>query len=95
MAHGKGHKEYWIIFGWLTLLTILEVAIVYVPGIGKTPLVVALILMALSKAGLVGLYFMHLKSETRILRLTVAIPMAMPMFYALVLVAEGVWRMLP
>jgi caa(3)-type oxidase subunit IV len=94
MAH-INRKEYWIIFGWLTLLTVLEVGIVYVPGIGKTPMVVGLFGMALTKASLVGLFFMHLKHETRILRLTVAIPLAVPMFYALVLVSEGVWRMLP
>jgi hypothetical protein len=38
---------------------------------------------------------MHLKHETKILRRTVAIPMSIPAFYALILIAEGAWRRLP
>ena len=93
MAH-INRREYWIIFGWLTVLTVLEVGLVYVPGIPKVPMVVALIFLALTKAALVGLFFMHLRHETLILRLNIAIPMAVPMFYALVLVSEAVWRKL-
>ena len=44
-------------------------------------------------AAIVGLFYMHLKHETRILKLTVAIPMATPMVYALVLIAEAAWRL--
>jgi len=40
----------------------------------------------------VGLYYMHLKYETRVLKLTIAIPLATPAFYALVLIAESAWR---
>ena len=94
MAH-IDRKQYWVIFAWLSALTVLEVALIYVPGIPKGLMVLGLILLALTKASLVGLFFMHLKHETRILRLNVAIPMAMPMFYALVLVSEAVWRKLP
>ena len=94
MAH-INRKEYWIIFAWLTLLTVLEVGLVYVPGIPKVPMVATLIVLALTKATLVGLFFMHLKHETRILKLNIAIPLAMPMFYAAVLVSEAVWRKLP
>ncbi len=94
MAH-INRKEYWIIFAWLTVLTVLEVGLVYIPGIGKVPMVIGLFSMALTKAALVGLFFMHLRHETRILKLNIAIPMAIPMFYALVLVTEALWRKLP
>ncbi len=93
MAH-VNRKEYWKIFAWLTALTVFEVGLVYVPGIGKVAMVIGLFAMALVKATLVALFFMHLRHETRILRLNIAIPMAIPMFYALVLVAEALWRML-
>jgi caa(3)-type oxidase subunit IV len=93
MAH-VNRKEYWTIFGVLTVLTILEVGVVYL-GIAKTPLFVALAGLALVKATCVGLFFMHLKYETSILRRTVAIPMSIPAFYALFLIAEGAWRRLP
>jgi len=83
-----------MVFGALFVLTILEVGVVYL-GVPKTPLFVALSGLALVKATLVGLFFMHLKHETKILRRTVAIPMSIPAFYALILIAEGAWRRLP
>jgi cytochrome c oxidase subunit 4 len=93
MAH-INRKEYWIVFGALFVLTILEVGVVYM-GVPKVPLFLALSGMAIVKASLVGLFFMHLKHETPILRRSVAIPMSIPAFYALVLIAEGAWRKLP
>jgi caa(3)-type oxidase subunit IV len=97
MAH-VNRKEYWVIFAFLFLLTILEVGLAYVPhfapGVGKTPVVIGLISLAVAKATLVGLFYMHLKHETRVLKLTVAIPMATPAVYALVLISEAAWRLL-
>ena len=91
MAHSS-RKQYLQIFLFLTALTVLEVGVVYVPGIGSGALVSALIGMALAKAALVALFFMHLKDETRTLKLSVAIPLATPMVYALVLITEAAWR---
>jgi cytochrome c oxidase subunit 4 len=93
MAH-INRKEYWKVFFALAFLTVLEVGVVYM-GVPKTPLFLALSGLALVKASLVGLFFMHLKYETKILRRTVAIPMSIPAFYALILIAEGAWRRLP
>jgi caa(3)-type oxidase subunit IV len=93
MAH-VNRKEYWTIFVVLFVLTILEVGVVYA-GVPRTPLFLALTGVAIVKASCVGLFFMHLKYETKILRRTVAIPMSIPAFYALILIAEGAWRRLP
>lgn len=94
MAH-INRKEYFIIFVMLALLTALEVGVVYIPGIGKVPLVTALCGLAIAKAALVGLYFMHLKYETKVMKLTVVIPLAvMPIIYAAVLITEAQWRIL-
>jgi caa(3)-type oxidase subunit IV len=93
MSH-VNRKEYWTIFGVLALLTALEVGVVYL-GISKTPLFIALSGLALVKAACVGLFFMHLKHETPILRRSIAIPMSLPAFYAVILIAEGAWRRLP
>jgi hypothetical protein len=38
---------------------------------------------------------MHLRSETSVLKASVAIPISLPAIYALVLIAEGAWRRLP
>ena len=97
MAH-VNRKEYWAIFAFLAILTILEVLLAYVPiwspSVGKVPVVVGLVSLAVVKATLVGLFYMHLKHETRVLKLTVAIPMATPAVYALVLISEAAWRLL-
>lgn len=98
-AHGDHHehkpnrKEYFYVFVVLFVLTVLEVVVAQVPGLSKTLLGLALVGLAVTKAAAVGLYYMHLKHETRVLRLTVAIPMATPAVYALVLIAEGAWRL--
>lgn len=91
--HHVNRKQYWVIFVYLLVLTILEVGLVYIPGIPKGMMVSALILLAITKAALVGLFYMHLKHETRVLKLTVAIPMASPALYAVVLIAEAAWRL--
>jgi cytochrome c oxidase subunit 4 len=98
-GHGAAHghkvdrREYWKIFVVLLVLTILEVGVAQVPGIAHGLMVVALIGMALSKAACVGLFYMHLKHETKILKLTVALPFAAPAVYALVLISDAAWRL--
>ena len=92
--HKPNRKEYWIIFVALLVLTVLEVAVAQIPGISKTLMRLSLVGMALAKAGLVALFYMHLKHETRVLRLTVAIPLATPALYAVILISEAAWRLI-
>ncbi len=87
--------QYLTVFLLLAVLTAVEVGVVYLPGIAKGPMVLALVGLAVAKASLVGLFFMHLRHETRALKLTVAVPLMTPGLYALVLVAEAGWRLLP
>ena len=91
--HAPNRKEYLVIFVVLFVLTVLEVAVAQVPGISKTLLALALVSLAVAKAAFVGLYYMHLKHETNVLKLTVAIPLATPAVYAIVLIAEAAWRL--
>ena len=81
------------VFAALTLLTVLEVGIVYIPGISKFALGSSLVLLAVGKAWTVGWFFMHLNHETRHLKLTVAIPFLFPVVYAFVLIADAAWRL--
>ncbi len=99
---GKGHKhehkpnirEYIIIFFVLTLLTALEVGIAQPSlGISKNLMRLGLVGLALTKAAIVGLYYMHMKHETRVMKLTVVLPMAAPTIYAIVLITEAAWRL--
>lgn len=88
-------RTYWIVFGSLAVLTVLEI-LVALPSMGvpRAPKVIALVAMALSKAALVGLFFMHLKHEMRALKLTVALPFLFPAIYAVVLIGEAGWRLI-
>jgi caa(3)-type oxidase subunit IV len=88
-------KTYWIVFGALFVLTALEV-VVALPqlGIAQTPKALALVSMALTKAVMVGWFFMHLNHERAALKYTVALPFFGPALYAMVLIAEAGWRLL-
>jgi cytochrome c oxidase subunit IV len=98
-AHGDAHahkpniREYLIIFAVLAILTLIEVGVAKVPGINRGLMALALVSLAVTKAAIVGLYYMHLKHETKVLKLTVALPVAAPAFYALVLMSEAAWRL--
>ena len=66
MGRGRapGYGTYVVVWGGLILLTGLTVAVSYV-NLGVMNVVVALFIASV-KAALVGLYFMHLKSESRL-----------------------------
>ncbi len=87
-------REYLTVFVGLIALTALEVGVIRMPGVGRGPMIAALLGLAASKAALIGLFFMHLKRETRALRLTVFGPLAAPAVYALALMADSAWRLL-
>lgn len=91
--HKPNRAEYMKIFVVLFVLTVLEVAVAQIPGIGKGLLTISLVSLAVTKAAFVGLFYMHLKHETKILRWTVAIPLSAPAIYALVLIADAGWRL--
>ncbi|MHB8417961.1 MAG: cytochrome C oxidase subunit IV family protein [Myxococcales bacterium] len=94
-AHAESHasrKTYVGIFLALAVLTGLEIGLVKTPGIGKDSLIAGLVFLAVTKAALVGLYFMHLKWETRVMKWMVGVPLATPALYAVVLIADAIWR---
>lgn len=72
MKHA-GRKTYLLIFGWLALLTLLELGVVAM-GFPKQAVVGSLISTAVAKALLIALYFMELKFESRLTWLLPAIP---------------------
>ncbi len=105
MSHDQAHitdtsnvhvnrKEYWVIFLMLFALTVLEVGVVFIPGIAKAHLIAVLVIMALVKAALVSLFFMHLNHETKIVRWGVIGPLMIPFLYAAALVADAMVRLL-
>ena len=87
------HRGYLRVFLVLVVLTLAELGLVYVPGVGRGALVAGLVFLALGKAALVLLFFMHLSGETRTLRLTVILPFLIPALLALVLMGDAAWRL--
>ena len=90
--HKNPRPAYLIMFAVLTVLTAIEVGVAYTP-ISKGLMASALIMLAVTKAALVGLFYMHLRYETKVLKWSIAIPMLTPALYAVVLMAEAQWRL--
>ena len=83
------HKEpnYIGVFWWLLVLTVMEVAVVYMP-LAKMVIAILLVAMAISKASLVALYFMHLKFERFTLALVALSPFVLCLFLILMLTPD-------
>ena len=75
---------------WLALLTAAEVAVVGFTALPKSWIVVALLIMAVWKALLVALYFMHLRFEP--LRLAVLAASPLPLAVLLVMTVLQEYR---
>lgn len=70
------HKEpnYMIVFIALTVMTGVEIGVVFLP-LSKIVIGFLLVILALAKAALVALYFMHLKYEKFALGIIALIPL--------------------
>ncbi len=89
--HDDHHVSYMAIFWWLLALTILEVlagipeASPAYPQLLKGAL---LVIMAVAKAALVALYFMHLKFEKLALGFIAMIPLVLCVFVVLMVLPD-------
>ncbi len=82
------HPNYMAIFWWLAILTVLELAVIFM-GLPKLVVGVLLCALALTKAALVAMYFMHLRFETRTLGLIALTPLTIGVLLVLLLVWDG------
>jgi len=88
MSEATHHEtNYMAVFWWLLALTILEVAVIYM-GLAKMVVAVLLVTMAVTKAALVAMYFMHLKFERRTLALVALSPFVLCVFLILMLTPD-------
>ncbi len=83
------HKQpnYIGVFWWLLVLTVLEIAVIYTP-LAKIAIAILLVSMAISKATLVALYFMHLKFERATLALVALSPFLLCLFLIFMLTPD-------
>jgi cytochrome c oxidase subunit IV len=79
------HTSPWLVFAVLAILTVIEVAVSLIPGWVKNPLLLAI---SLVKAGLVALYYMHLRYEKPILGVIFITPAIMAVLLAVILMND-------
>jgi cytochrome c oxidase subunit IV len=85
-AHAE--PNYMAIFWYLLVLTIAEVGVTYMP-LGKFVIGALLVAMALGKAALVALYFMHLKFEKTTLGVIAVTPLAICVWLLFMLLPDS------
>jgi cytochrome c oxidase subunit 4 len=85
------HKEpnYMGVWWGLLVLTIAEVAVGYLHFLPRVGMVISLVAMALAKAALVAIYFMHLKFEKKTLATVVLVPLVLSTILFIILVPDG------
>jgi cytochrome c oxidase subunit 4 len=94
-ARGAAHRrQYLVVFVVLAVLTVVELGVASTTGIPGTAALVAFVLLALAKAALIALFYMHLRFETRVLRATALAPLFAPAAYGVILIAEAATRSL-
>ncbi len=74
---GHEHKapNYYLIWLYLFILTMAEVGVAFISALPKSVIVIALLVMAVWKALLVALYYMHLRFEPKRLRIVAIAPL--------------------
>ncbi len=86
------HKQpnYAAVFWSLFILTLFEIFVANLHALGKVTIVLLLVFLALIKAALVALFYMHLKFEKLIIYLTVIFPIFLAVILTvLVLLDKG------
>ena len=89
-AHRK-HPNYILIWGYLAVLTVIEVLVAFVSHLPKLTIILALVFLAVWKALLVALYFMHLKFEPRKLIILASVPLPLAVILVLAVISEKIW----
>ncbi len=89
-------RDYIIIFVWLIVITAAEVGLGSIPHELLPPIITypVLFLMAVVKAGLVALYFMHLRHDSRWFLLFVGVSLPLGVLFILAMVL-GFARLAP
>jgi cytochrome c oxidase subunit IV len=87
---GHTHPKYMLIFLYLALLTGVELGVAFLPW-PKMALIITLLVLAVWKAVMVALFYMHLKFEPQRVRLMVIAPLPLAVILVLAVITEFVW----
>jgi len=83
--------NYILIWVYLFVLTVIEVGAAFLSHIPKHWLILILVFLAVWKALLVALYFMHLKFERWRLRAIFMVPIPLALILVLAVITEKIW----
>jgi len=89
-GHAIAHPNYWMVWAGLAVLTAVELGVAFLPWSRKV-VVLTLVGLALWKALLVALYFMHLRFETNRLRIFALAPLPLTVIVVIAVMTEFVW----
>jgi cytochrome c oxidase subunit 4 len=84
---GKAHPNYMAVFIGLAVLTAVELGVAFLPW-GKTTLILLLLFLAVWKALMVALYFMHLRYENNGIRIMAVAPLPLAVILVVYVIQE-------
>lgn len=85
------HPNYWAIWAWLAIITVAEIFYAGFSALPESVILLGLIGMAIWKAILVALYFMHVKFEGIRMKIIVLAPLPLTIPIVLAVITEYVW----
>jgi cytochrome c oxidase subunit IV len=85
------HPNYILIWVYLFLLTVAELALAFELPISRNMKFLLLMVLAVWKALLVAMFFMHLKFEKWNLRILFIIPLPLAAILILAVITEHIW----
>ena len=89
-AHRK-HPPYLLIWLYLAILTAAELGLAFELPISQNVKLLLLMVLAIWKAALVGMFFMHLKFERWGLRIMAIAPLPLAAIFILAALTESLW----
>ncbi len=87
----KKQPPYYLIWLVLFVLTVLEVLVAFMSTLPRNVLILVLVGMAIWKALLVAMYYMHLRWERTRLIVLAAVPIPLAFILVLAVLTEYVW----
>jgi len=91
MTTAHSRPNYILIWVYLFVLTVIEVGAAFLSHIPKHWLILILVFLAVWKALLVALFFMHLKFERWRLRAVFLVPLPLAIILVLAVITEKIW----
>ena len=91
-AHDEhfAHPNYWLVWAGLAVLTLVELGVAFLPW-SRALIVFTLVVLAVWKALMVALYFMHLRFEKNRMRIFAIAPLPLAVIIVIAVMTEFVW----